>query len=168
MVLLENTQVLVDNCSGKVFKDGSSLISPELPVFIWLTLIIEVIPLILLGLDSPTHSLVDASMKCLPIMLPVLDYTTVKDSIFPPIASVFARTSSLAIKIRGLEAFCVLCGGSSKPSSRSTDDDLSGIITDTQTAAKSSSNSILDKYTIQEKLIPVSYTHLTLPTSDLV
>ncbi|EGE08832.1 SCY1 protein kinase [Trichophyton equinum CBS 127.97] len=136
MVLLENTQALVDNCSGKVFKD-------------------EVIPLILLGLDSPTHSLVDASMKCLPIMLPVLDYTTVKDSIFPPIASVFARTSSLAIKVRGLEAFCVLCGGSSKPSIQSTDDDLSGIITDTQTAAKSSSNSILDKYTIQEKLIPL-------------
>lgn len=94
-------------------------------------------------------------MKCLPIMLPVLDYTTVKDSIFPPIASVFARTSSLAIKVRGLEAFCVLCGGSSKPSIQSTDDDLSGIITDTQTAAKSSSNSILDKYTIQEKLIPL-------------
>ncbi|EFE30509.1 uncharacterized protein ARB_02671 [Trichophyton benhamiae CBS 112371] len=91
MVLLENTQVLVDNCSGKVFKD----------------------------------------------------------------ASVFAKTSSLAIKVRGLEAFCVLCGGSSKPSNQSTDDDLSGIITDTQTAAKSSSNSILDKYTIQEKLIPL-------------
>lgn len=33
MVLLENTQALVDNCSGKVFKDGSSLTTPELPVF---------------------------------------------------------------------------------------------------------------------------------------
>ncbi|KAM5437658.1 Protein kinase domain-containing protein ppk32 [Microsporum ferrugineum] len=134
MVVLENTQVLADNCSGKIFKD-------------------DVIPLIHLGLESPTHSLIDASMKCLPIMLPVLDYSTVKDDIFPPIASVFARTSSLAIKVRGLEAFHVLCGGLPKSRNQSTDD-LSGIVVDSQ-PVKSNQNSILDKYTIQEKLIPL-------------
>lgn len=106
-------------------------------------------PLIRLGLDSPTHSLVDASIKCLPIVLPVLDFSTVKNEVFPPIASTFSRTSSLAIKIRSLEAFSVLCGGSADESD-GLGDDLSGAV-QTSTTAKSS---ILDKYTIQEKLVP--------------
>lgn len=91
----------------------------------------------------------DASIKCLPIVLPVLDFSTVKNEVFPPIASTFSRTSSLAIKVRSLEAFSVLCGGSSDESDGLADD-LSGA-KQPSTAAKSS---ILDKYTIQEKLVP--------------
>jgi SCY1-like protein 2 len=109
------------------------------------------LPLIRLGLDSPTHSLVDAAIKCLPVILPVLDFSTVKNEVFPPIASTFSRTSSLAIKVRCLEAFTVLCGGTTGDDAAS-EDGLSGIsAVKKPTTVKSS---ILDKYTIQEKLAP--------------
>lgn len=113
------------------------------------TRISDILPLVRLGLDSPTHSLVDASIKCLPAVLPVLDFSTVKNEVFPPIASTFSRTSSLAIKVRSLEAFSVLCGGSGDDSD-GIEDDLSGAVQTNKTAK----SSILDKYTIQEKLVP--------------
>jgi SCY1-like protein 2 len=100
-------------------------------------------------MDSPTHSLVDASLKCLPVMLPVLDFSTVKNEVFPPIATTFSRTSSLAIKVRGLEAFSILCGGSPNESD-GLEDDLNGTVQPKQTTK----SSILDKYTIQEKVVP--------------
>lgn len=83
-------------------------------------------------------------------MLPVLDFSTVKNEVFPPIAATFSRTSSLAIKVRSLEAFSVLCGASADVSD-GLDDDLSGI---QATKSKPAKSSILDKYTIQEKLVP--------------
>ncbi|KAJ5787383.1 hypothetical protein N7457_002373 [Penicillium paradoxum] len=131
MVVLDNMKLIAGNCSGLEFKD-------------------DILPLIRLGLDSPTHSLVDASLKCLPVMLPVLDFSTVKNEVFPPIAATFSRTSSLAIKVRTLEAFSVLCGASADDSD-GLDDDLSGIQT---TKSKPTKASILDKYTMQEKLVP--------------
>ncbi|KAJ5320460.1 hypothetical protein PENANT_c010G04331 [Penicillium antarcticum] len=131
MVVLENMKLIADNCSGMEFKD-------------------DILPLIRLGLDSPTHSLVDAAIKCLPVVLPVLDFSTVKNEVFPPIASTFSKTSSLAIKVRSLEAFSVLCGAS-PDDSNGLDDDLSGVQT---TKSKTAKSSILDKYTIQEKLVP--------------
>jgi SCY1-like protein 2 len=94
--------------------------------------------------------LVDASIKCLPVVLPILDFSTVKNEVFPPIATTFSRTSSLAIKVRSLEAFSVLCGASVDDSD-GLDDDLSGVQMNKNKTAKSS---ILDKYTIQEKLVP--------------
>ena len=90
----------------------------------------------------------DSSIKCLPVVLPALDFSTVKNEVFPPIASTFSRTSSLAIKVRSLEAFCVLCGGSADDTDEL--DDLSG----RAQSAKANNSSILDKYTIQEKLVP--------------
>ncbi|KAJ5812611.1 hypothetical protein N7474_008912 [Penicillium riverlandense] len=132
MVVLENMKLIADNCSGMEFKE-------------------DVLPLMRLGLDSPTHSLVDASIKCLPVVLPVLDFSTVKNEVFPPIASTFSRTSSLAIKVRSLEAFNVLCGGSVEDSD-GWDDDLTGTVPTNK--SKSVKTSILDKYTIQEKLVP--------------
>ena len=85
-------------------------------------------------------------------MLPVLDFSSVKDELFPPIASVFAKTSSLLIKVRGLQSFVILCGGTNEPAS--SDDDLSGIVSEARPKV-SASTSILDKYTIQEKLVPL-------------
>ncbi|EER26059.1 hypothetical protein D8B26_003618 [Coccidioides posadasii str. Silveira] len=133
MVVLENMRLLADNCSGKDFKDD-----------VW--------PLIHLGLDSPIHSLVDASLRCLPVMLPVLDFSTVKDEVFPPIALVFSKTSSLTIKIRGLEAFVILCGGT--VDAMGSTDELSGVISNSRSLS-SSHTSILDKFTIQEKVVPL-------------
>ncbi|RDW59371.1 putative protein kinase Scy1 [Aspergillus mulundensis] len=131
LVVLENMNVIAENCPGKEFKE-------------------DVLPLIRLGLDFPTHTLVDAAIKCLPVILPVLDFSTVKNEIFPPIASTFSRTNSLAVKVRCLEAFTVLCGGS--VDQKDHDDDLTGITE--KSKPQPTKSSILDKYTIQEKLIP--------------
>lgn len=73
-------------------------------------------------------------------VLPSLDFSLVKNELFPAVANVFTKTSSLAIKVRGLEAFHILCGGQVSGSDVSTATDKSGI---------------LDKYTVQEKVIPL-------------
>ncbi|KAB8257457.1 kinase-like domain-containing protein [Aspergillus pseudonomiae] len=132
MVVLEHMKTVADNCSGKELKE-------------------DILPLIRLGLDSPTHSLVDGAIKCLPVILPILDFSTVKNDVFPPIASTFSRTNSLAIKVRCLEAFTALCGGSLNEGGP-VEDDLSGLVQ--KGNSQPIRSSILDKYTIQEKLVP--------------
>jgi SCY1-like protein 2 len=136
MVLLENMQTAAENCTGKEFRD-------------------DILPIILLALESPTHGLEDAALGTLPYVLPVLDFSTIKNGLFPVIANVFAKTSSLTIKIRGLEAFYTLCGGS--PSSEAdAEDDLNGLgIVEKQPNSSSSSSAILDKFTVQEKVVPL-------------
>lgn len=115
-------------------------------------ILLDILPLIRLGLDSHTHTLVDAAIKCLPVVLPALDFSTVKNEVFPPIASTFSRTSSLGIKVRCLEAFTVLCGGTLDDGPPALEDELSGTVENKK--SKSIKSSILDKYTIQEKLVP--------------
>lgn len=148
MIVLDNMKLVAENCSGMEFKNGKLLRANRTSCAAdsWIP---DILPLIRLGLDSPTHSVVDASIKCLPEVLPVLDFSTVKNEVFPPIASTFSRTSSLAIKVRSLEAFSVLCGASTDESDGIADD-LSGAVK----TNKSTKSSILDKYTIQEKLVP--------------
>ena len=87
--------------------------------------------------------MVDKSLGCLPTILKVLDFSTIKNELFPVIAAVFSKTSSLGIKIRGLEAFVVLCGGSPEGKSELSD------------SSKTSNSTILDKYTVQEKIVPL-------------
>ncbi|KAI4800918.1 kinase-like protein, partial [Aureobasidium sp. EXF-8845] len=132
MIVLENMNVVADNCSGKEFRD-------------------DVLPIIALGLSSPTHSVVDAALSTLPAVLPALDYSTIKNELFPVIAGVFAHTNSLGIKIRGLEAFYILCGGTSDDS---ISDGLDGISI-SHDSSKLSSSQVLDKFTIQEKVVPM-------------
>ncbi|KAI0836339.1 ARM repeat-containing protein [Hypoxylon sp. FL0890] len=132
MVVLENAGQIADNSSGKEFKD-------------------DVLPIILAAVESPTPSLVDAALRCLPVILPVLDFSTIKNELFPVIAAVFSKTSSLAIKVRGCRAFVILCGGSNESSS--ADDGLDGLGPDKK--KKTSSSSALDKYTMQEKIVPL-------------
>lgn len=109
------------------------------------------LPVVLAAIESPTHSLVDAALRGLPVILPVLDFSTIKNELFPVIATVFSRTNSLQIKTRGLRAFVILCGGSNDPSS---DDGLNGG-GGGGNKKPSSSSSALDKYTMQEKIVPL-------------
>lgn len=134
MVLLENMQIAADNSSGKEFKD-------------------DILPIINYALESPTHSLVDAALRTLPVVLPILDFSTIKNELFPVIATIFAKTSSMGIKIRGLEALRTLCGGGAEEQPEYQGDGLTGMVEAPK--AKSSSVSILDKYTIQEKVVPL-------------
>jgi SCY1-like protein 2 len=136
MVLLENISLVAENTNGKEFKDN-----------IW--------PIIQLSMESPTHSLVDASLGTLPTILSTLDFSTVKNDIFPVIANVFSKTSSLGIKIRGLEALHVLCGGTPGGSEEVESDGLDGFDPKEQGKKKKQQSVILDKYTIQEKVVPL-------------
>ncbi|EMR71089.1 putative protein kinase domain-containing protein ppk32 protein [Eutypa lata UCREL1] len=129
MVLLENTGLMANNSSGKEFKD-------------------DILPIFLTAVESATPSLVDVAMRGLPVILPVLDFSTIKNELFPVIATVFSKTNSLAIKVRGLQAFVILCGGSLE----ATDDGLDGFAPEKK---KTSSSSALDKYTMQEKIVPL-------------
>lgn len=106
--------------------------------------------MICLAIESPTHSLVDAALRTLPTVLPILDFSTIKNELFPVVATVFSKTSSLGIKVRGLEAFLILCGGSADPHTSS--DGLDGM---SGNAVKKSTSSALDKYTMQEKIVPL-------------
>lgn len=131
IVLLEGMNIIAENCTGKEFRD-------------------DVLPIVLVAMDSTTHALVDAALSTLPSLLPNLDFSTIKNELFPMIAQVFAKTSSLQIKIRGLEAFSTLCGGGHDDGAN---DDLNGIGVPGKKA--STSSIILDKYTIQEKVVPL-------------
>jgi SCY1-like protein 2 len=107
------------------------------------------LPIVHIAIESPTHAIVDSALRRLPFILPVLDFSTIKNELFPVIATVFSKTSSLGIKVRGLEAFVVLCGGFSDEPDNDGLDGLSGAV------AKKSSSSALDKYTMQEKILPL-------------
>lgn len=142
MVLLESMPIATSHCSGKVFHD-------------------DLLPIVLLALESSTHGLVDAALGTLSVVLPVLDFSTIKNELFPVIAGVFARTSSLAIKIRGLEALGTLCGGggsfdiSADGEEEDSRDDLDGLGPSDKKASATGSSVILDKFTVQEKVVPL-------------
>ncbi|GME25011.1 hypothetical protein GTA08_BOTSDO05305 [Neofusicoccum parvum] len=110
----------------------------------------DILPLIVLALESPTHSLVDAALRTLPTIIYVLDFSTIKNEFFPIVANVFAKTTSMGIKIRGLQAFYTLCGGSS---SEDQGDGLDGFGADKPKQRQNAA--VLDKYTIQEKVVPL-------------
>ena len=132
VIVLENLELIAINCTAKQFKD-------------------DVLPIVHVAMESSTHSLSDAALQTLPVILPLLDFSTVKHDLFPVVASVFAKTSSLSIKVKGLEALGVLCGaGSTKHSKRA--DDFSGSIQPDQPDKNVSS---LDKFTMQEKVVPL-------------
>lgn len=107
------------------------------------------LPVVAAAIIAPTHSVVDAALRSLPVVLPVLDFSTIKNELFPVVAHVFSKTTSLAIKVRGLQAFVVLCGGAS---STANGDGLDGFDTKRK---KESSSTALDKYTMQEKIVPL-------------
>lgn len=127
-VVLANLTVIMAKTTAREFKD-------------------DILPVYQLALESPTHALQDLALRSLHTVLPKLDFPTLKNDVFPLVAGVFTRTSSLGIKIRGLEAFKVLCGGS--PPDAPPDAYAS------QRAMRKEDCPALDKYTIQEKIVPL-------------
>ncbi|KAI9727531.1 MAG: hypothetical protein M1828_006473 [Chrysothrix sp. TS-e1954] len=132
VVVLDHISVITNSCTAKEFKE-------------------DILPIYFLALDSPTHSLVDRALKALPLILPTLDFSTIKNDVFPVISNVFSKTSSMAIKIQGLKAVNALCGGSDEPAS--TSDGLDGF--GVESKPKQNSSTMLDKYTVQEKVVPL-------------
>ncbi|KEF56467.1 SCY1 protein kinase [Exophiala aquamarina CBS 119918] len=132
IVVLNNIQIIAENCSAKQFKD-------------------DVLPIVFVAMESSTHSLTDAALQTLPVVLPLIDFSTVKHDLFPVVANVFSKTNSLSIKIQGLEALGVLCGASTAIEKSQVDDYSGTVPTETQEKNMSS----LDKFTMQEKVIPL-------------
>ncbi|KAL2400034.1 Protein kinase domain-containing protein ppk32 [Exophiala dermatitidis] len=132
LTVLNNIQLLADNCSAKQFKD-------------------DVLPIIHVAMESSTHSLTDAALQSLPAVLPLIDFSTVKHDLFPVVANVFSKTNSLSIKIRGLEALGVLCGVPTSQTETGAED-FSG---SNQQERKDKVVSSLDKFTMQEKVVPL-------------
>ncbi|KAI6244456.1 hypothetical protein HI914_07529 [Erysiphe necator] len=130
MIVLEHIRIISENCSAEEFKECRSPRSIN---------------------DVP--KVVDASLRCISVFLPVLDFSTVKNELFPIIANVFAKTKSLGIKVRSLEAFSILCGGSDIPINSS--DDLKGVFDTLTIVKKENPSNILDKHTMQEKIVPL-------------
>ena len=133
--VLENMALIGENCNGKEFKDF-------------------MLPIIIFGLESPTHAIVDKSLGCLSTVLSILDFSSIKNELFPIVASVFSKTSSLGIKVRGLEAFVILCGGSKDDDDSEVGDDLDGSVNGVK-RTKGNNTAVLDKYTVQEKVVPL-------------
>lgn len=104
-----------------------------------------------LAMESSTHLLVDKALGCVPTILNVLDFSTIKHDVFPVVAAVFSKTASLAIKVRGLEAFAILCGGLS---SGEQDDRVNGLA-GAQNDHSTKRTALLDKFTVQEKIVPL-------------
>ncbi|KAA6410818.1 MAG: kinase Scy1 [Lasallia pustulata] len=134
VVVLEHIALLAEDCSGKVFKD-------------------DVLPIVQLAMESSTHSLIDKSLGCLPIILDTLDFSTIKHDVFPVVAAVFSKTNSLSIKVRGLEAFVILCGGPPSGEQGDQGDGLDG--SRRVPSSKRSNTAVLDKFTVQEKIVPL-------------
>lgn len=130
MAVLEHLSALTANTTGKEFKD-------------------DVLPIVATALESPAPAVVDAALRSIPVILPILDFSTIKHELFPVVGTIFSKTSSLAIKIRGLQAFVTLCGGSADGDSN---DGLDGL---SSPNASSTSSSALDKYTMQDKIVPL-------------
>lgn len=132
LVVLNNIQLIAENCSAKQFKD-------------------DVLPIVHVAMESSTHSLTDAALQTLPVVLPLIDFSTVKHDLFPVVANVFSKTNSLSIKIRGLEAIGVLCGVPTNQTESQPDDFPGTAPQETQDKNVSS----LDKFTMQEKIVPL-------------
>lgn len=103
----------------------------------------DILPLLFLSLESPTHTVQDAALQCLPPLLALLDFSTVKNELFPAIAHVFSKTSSMSIKIKAMEALTTICGGGQPDAAPGA------------TPAQAGTSAILDKYTVQEKVVPL-------------
>ena len=132
LAVLSNIELIANNCSAKQFKD-------------------DLLPIVHVAMESTTHSLTDAALQTVPVILPLLDFSTVKHDLFPVVSSVFSKTSSLSIKIRGLEALGVLCGVSEGRTEHNPDD-LTGKVRQERHDKNVSS---LDKFTMQEKVVPL-------------
>ena len=134
LIILENISLIADNCSAKEFKD-------------------DVLPIVYQAMESPVHSLVDTALQSIPSILPLLDFSTVKHDLFPVVAGVFSKTSSLGIKVQGLEALGTLCGASKNATKGVVDDDdFTGFV---EKEKPSKTVSSLDKFTMQEKVMPL-------------
>ncbi|KAK3813167.1 MAG: kinase-like domain-containing protein [Benniella sp.] len=87
LTLLEKIELLHQKASGTVFKE-------------------DIMPLVYVALEPKNPpSVQEKALKTVPGIMEALDYTTVKASLFPRIATLFAQTTTLTVKVSTLLCF---------------------------------------------------------------
>lgn len=86
IALLDNVKLLLDKCTPAVFRE-------------------EVMPLIYASLESDNPIVLERALKVVPGLSESVDYTTVKQLLFPKIATVFTKTTQLSTKVNTLICF---------------------------------------------------------------
>lgn len=81
-------------------------------------------PLIYYSLESDNPVVLEKALRIVPKLCETLDYTTVKQTLFPKITTVFSKTTLLSVKVNTLICFHAMI-------------------------------SVLDKFTLTEKLVPL-------------
>ncbi|KAG0225610.1 hypothetical protein BGW42_004218 [Actinomortierella wolfii] len=90
LTLLEKIDMLQQKVGGAVFKE-------------------DVMPLVYCALEPRNPpSVQEKALKTIPAITESLDYTTVKASLFPRIATLFAQTTTLSVKVNTLVCFHTL------------------------------------------------------------
>ncbi|KWU45604.1 hypothetical protein RHOSPDRAFT_10912, partial [Rhodotorula sp. JG-1b] len=105
VALIESLPVFELKCAPAVFRD-------------------EIMPLIYYSLESDNPVVLEKALRVVPKLCETLDYTTVKQTLFPKITTVFSKTTLLSVKVNTLICFHAMI-------------------------------SVLDKFTLTEKLVPL-------------
>ncbi|KAG0280244.1 hypothetical protein BGZ96_001619 [Linnemannia gamsii] len=90
LTLLEKIELLHQKAGGQVFKE-------------------DIMPLVYCALEPKNPpSVQEKALKTVPAIMEALDYTTVKASLFPRIATLFAQTTTLSVKVNTLLCFLTI------------------------------------------------------------
>ncbi|GJJ69431.1 SCY1-like protein 2 [Entomortierella parvispora] len=90
LTLLEKIELLQQKAGGAVFKE-------------------DVMPLVYCALEPKNpFSVQEKALKTVPMITEALDYTTVKTSLFPRIATLFSQTTTLSVKVNTLLCFLTI------------------------------------------------------------
>ncbi|KAI9314533.1 kinase-like domain-containing protein [Dichotomocladium elegans] len=85
IVLLEKLDILQKKTPRETFRD-------------------DIMPLVYAAIEAPTPLVQDKALRIVPELAESLDYTTVKNSLFPKVQMLFAQTTILSVKIS-----CLIC-----------------------------------------------------------
>ncbi|KAI9233685.1 MAG: kinase-like domain-containing protein [Podila humilis] len=90
LTLLEKIELLQQKAGGAVFKE-------------------DIMPLVYCALEPKNPpSVQEKALKTVPTITEALDYTTVKASLFPRIATLFSQTTTLSVKVNTLLCFLTI------------------------------------------------------------
>ncbi|KAF7728225.1 hypothetical protein EC973_006506 [Apophysomyces ossiformis] len=86
IVLLEKLDVFQQKTPREVFRD-------------------DVMPLVYAAIEAPTAVVQEKALRIIPSLAESLDYTTVKNSLFPRVQTLFVQTTILSVKVSTLICF---------------------------------------------------------------
>lgn len=86
VTILNNLEVLQSRLKGNEFRD-------------------DILPIVLDAMETAPPEIQEVALQKVPLYIEKLDFVTLKNDLFPKIGSVFAKTTSLAVKLESLHAF---------------------------------------------------------------